>query len=1147
MTKRPSPAALEKRIKALEEELVNLKSTEEALRKSEEKYRTLFDNAADVIAVMDPEGTLLDLNARFEDECGYKREDMIGKNIFECGIMTEPSARNLRSRLKGLLDGEPWEIQEIQCIRKNGEIVPHELNVVPMEKEGLVFTFEAVWWSISDRKRAEEALRRENERFQLLVEASPLAVSIIDKEGRYKYINPKFTKVFGYTLKDIPTGREWFRKAYPDEKKRKEVIANWFQDLKSAKKGEIRARTFPTRCKDGSQKIITFRSVSHDKGDQFVIYEDASERTLAMDMLRESQERYRSVFENTGTAMGIYDEEMTILMANSELEELTGYAKEELEGKLKWTQFVSEEDRERMIGYHQQRTSQEANPPTEYEFRLVDRKGEKKDVFLKIAMLPGTLMRIASMVDITALREAQDALQRSEEKYRSILGSIEEGYFEVDLPGNLTFFNDALCRIAGYTREQLTGMNNREYVPPESAKRMYEVFNRVYQTGIPEKATDYEIIRGDGSHCILALSTSLMRDSSGNPVGFRGVVRDITDRKLAEKALKESEEKYRQLMNHAPAGIYELDFKEQKFVTVNDVMCEYTGYSKEEFLTLSPLDILTEDSKRRFLERMSKAFSGEKVPETVEFEIKGKGGRNFWVLLNARYIYEKGLPKGATVVVYDITERKLAEEALRKSEETYRLLVDNANDGIFIAQDGRIKFPNPKTIEVLGYAAEELAHVQYRDLIHPEDWPLFVDRQKRGPNGKGTTRTYSLRVINKNGEEIWAQINAVPLTWEGRAATLNFVRDITPQKKLEAQLLQAQKMEAIGTIAGGVAHNFRNILAVISMKSQLIQMKYKDYPALEEVAGGIDTYIERGVQLVEGLMQFCRKESAKKLQPVNLSEILHETYQLISKSFDKMIEIHLDLPHSLPVVGDEAALSQVFMNLCTNARDAMPRGGQLRIEGRVEGNRVVVLLTDTGEGMDQKTLEKCFDPFFTTKEPDKGTGLGLSTTYGIVKEHKGEIQVDSDVGQGSCFRLHFPLAPLPEDNAKDASPQIVRGGGQKILIVDDEIDICRLMKELLAEYGYHVAYVTSGKAAVTEYKTWQPDIMLLDRNMPEMDGLSVAEEIMDYDPEAKIVVISGYDENGPLGIEEEKKRLIKGYLSKPINIKELSTLLTRMI
>jgi two-component system cell cycle sensor histidine kinase/response regulator CckA len=870
---------------------------------------------------------------------------------------------------------------------------------------------------------SKEALRTENEKFLLLTEKSPYGVSIIGHDGHYKYLNPKFIEIFGYTLEEIPTGATWFNKAYPDEPAKQEALSTWKADLRTFKGGEFRPRTFEVTCKDGSRKTITFTAVTMETGDQFIIYQDISKRT-----------------------------------------------------------------------------------------------------------------------------EAERAIKESEEKYRTILDSIEEGYFEVDLPGNLTFFNDSLCKMTGYSREELIGLNNRAYTTPETSERMYRVFNQVYRTGLPANASEYDIIRKDGSTCILEMSTSLVRDTKGKPVGFRGIVRDITDRKQAEKALRESEERYRQLLNHAPAGIYEIDYRTQKFVTVNDVMCQYTGYTREEFLALNPFDILTEQSRMRFMERLNKILAGEKVPETVEFTIKGKGGREFWVMLNTRFLYEDGILTGATVVVHDITERKLADEALRKSEERYRLLVDNANDGIFIAQNGTIKFPNPKTLEVLGYTASELERIPYFDLIHPEDRDTFAARQDRRRDGEeDLPGTYTLRIVNKAGEELWTQISAVPINWEGQPATLNFVRDITPQKRLEEQLLQAQKMEAIGTIAGGVAHNFRNILAVISMKSQLVQMKYQDHSPLQEIARGINTYVDRGVQLVEGLMQFCRKEVKRELEPLNLSALLQETYWLISKSFDKIIDIRLDIPESLTIMADSTGLSQVLMNLCTNARDAMPKGGILEIRAREEEGRAVVTVSDTGHGMSKESLEKCFDPFFTTKEPGKGTGLGLSTTYGIIKEHGGHIQVRSKMNEGTTFTFSFPLATHEEQPGEESVNQAIQGTGQKILIVDDEVEICKVMEELLAEFGYQVAAVTNGKAGIAQYKTWQPDVVLLDRNMPEMDGISLAERIIEHDPTAKIVIISGYDEDGPLGINEEGRKLIRGYLTKPVSMTELSSLMAELL
>jgi signal transduction histidine kinase len=217
-------------------------------------------------------------------------------------------------------------------------------------------------------------------------------------------------------------------------------------------------------------------------------------------------------------------------------------------------------------------------------------------------------------------------------------------------------------------------------------------------------------------------------------------------------------------------------------------------------------------------------------------------------------------------------------------------------------------------------------------------------------------------------------------------------------------------MESIGTIASGVAHNFRNTLAGILVNSQVIQTNYKDDAQLLAITARINTSVRRGVHLVEGLMQFARKQIAKEFQRVDFVTVIQETYQLIKESFDRNIAIHIHIPASLPIMGDFTGLNLALMNLCTNARDAMPGGGELRIEAGQEGATAVVTVSDTGEGMDKDTAEKCFDPFFTTKEVGKGTGLGLSTTFGIVKSHDGKIEVASEPNKGSVFRLHFPLA-----------------------------------------------------------------------------------------------------------------------------------------
>jgi len=288
------------------------------------------------------------------------------------------------------------------------------------------------------------------------------------------------------------------------------------------------------------------------------------------------------------------------------------------------------------------------------------------ETIIKCIVFPAIIAPIISYAIVgvaVRLSESEAALRESEEKYRTILDNIEDGYFEVDNEGNFTFFNDALCRLIGYSPTAMAGMNNREYMDEENAKKVFQTFNRVYETGKPSKGFDWEITKVDGSKSQVDASVSLIKDAEGNPVGFRGIARDVTKHKQSAIALQESEAKYRQLVNHAPAGIYEVDFIEGKFANVNDVICEYTGYTRKELLSMNALDILTDDSQKKFLERLDRFLKGQKVPLSAEFKIKAKTGSEFWVMINSKMFYTAdGKPKRAMVVAHDITEQKLAEE-----------------------------------------------------------------------------------------------------------------------------------------------------------------------------------------------------------------------------------------------------------------------------------------------------------------------------------------------------------------------------------------------------------------------------------------------------------------------------------------------------
>jgi two-component system cell cycle sensor histidine kinase/response regulator CckA len=502
-----------------------------------------------------------------------------------------------------------------------------------------------------------------------------------------------------------------------------------------------------------------------------------------------------------------------------------------------------------------------------------------------------------------------------------------------------------------------------------------------------------------------------------------------------------------------------------------------------------------------------------------------------------------------------IVERERVEGALRESERRYRNLFDNVSDFIYTHDlEGRFLTVNRATAQTLGYTSSELIGRPVSDFMLPKYRRAFRQQYLEQIRKRGFFTGVS-RYVSSDGTHHYVEYRNILVQQDGNEPYVSGVgRDITERVqaeievgKLQKQLFQSQKMEAIGTMAGGVAHNFRNILAVVSMNSELIRMKYRNECALQEIADVISNYSKRGEQLIEGLMQFSRRESKKDYQPLNLDEVIRETYELTSISFDKRINLRLTIPEPLTIMGDHSGISQVLMNLCTNAMDAMPEGGELHMEAKKEEGKALVIIADTGQGMDKETQERCFDPFFTTKEVDKGTGLGLSTTYGIVKEHGGDIHVYSELGGGTKFKLYFPLASSDRCIPEESSTKLVRGKGEKVLVVDDEGEMCRVMEQVLKKLGYKAAYVRSGNSAVQKYKSWRPDVVLLDRNMPEMDGVSCSEQIMNYDPDAKILIISGYDEDGPSGIDGEKKRLIKGYLTKPIEMGRLSEELAQVL
>ena len=375
----------------------------------------------------------------------------------------------------------------------------------------------------------------------------------------------------------------------------------------------------------------------------------------------------------------------------------------------------------------------------------------------------------------------------------------------------------------------------------------------------------------------------------------------------------------------------------------------------------------------------------------------------------------------AIVILNNVSEQKRAEKALKKSEERYRLLFENANDAIFIVQDGVVKFPNRRGMELLGLNPEELAKVSFADLIHPEERDMVLERYESSLKGEQLPGMYSFRLLNRSGEELWVELNAVQIKWEGGPAALNFLRDVTEKKRLETHIQLSQRMESISTLAGGIAHDFNNLLMAIQGNASLVLFKKDtddpDYARLKN----IEQYVRDGAELTRQLLDFARGGKYEP-KPTDLNELLKRSAELFGR-IKKGITIDSKYQKGiLAVEVDPGQIDQVLMSLYINAWQAMPEGGTLLLEtenvelgrdfvrssGVSPGNYVKVSITDTGVGMDRETQGRIFDPFFTTKGSRMGVGLGLASAYGIIKNHGGIMDVRSRKGEGSTFNIYLP-------------------------------------------------------------------------------------------------------------------------------------------
>ena len=754
----------------------------------------------------------------------------------------------------------------------------------------------------------------------------------------------------------------------------------------------------------------------------------------------------------------------------------------------------------------------------------------------------------------------EKALMESEQRYRSTIEAMADAIHVVDRNLQIVLANSALKQWNKHfgLEPDVIGRNLTEIYPflPEKVRAEYHQVFDTRRNLVTEEKTKI------GRNEIFLEISKIPIFESGNVIGVITIIRDITDRVQTQKALGESEANYRELVQNANSVI--LRFDTQGNITFLNAFAEsFFGYTREELLGKNVIGTIVPetDSSGKDLATMIRDIGlyPEKFAANENENIRKNGERVWVVWTNIAIRNKDGKLQEILCIGNDITKRKQAERALRESEEKYRLLVENANDAIFIWQDERVVFSNSETKEIGAQLGVDLQQVPFTNFIHPEDMEMVRDRiQKTLRGGKGPT-AYSFRLINEKRKELWVQLNSVVINWEGKPASLVIMRDITPQKKLELQLQQAQKMEAIGTLAGGIAHDFNNLLMTIQGCASLMLYDIEANHPNYEIMKKIEKAVRSGAELTKQLLGYARKGKFR-ITPLNLNQLVAEAAAAIGRT-RKDISIDAELSEDLfAIIADAGQMEQVLLNLYVNAVEAMPDGGKLflrtlnvthenlkdKLYNPKPGGYIQLTVTDTGAGMDKETQNRIFEPFFTTKEMGRGTGLGLASVYGIIKSHGGYIDVESEKGHGTTFTIYLPASDQKIPQADAADDRLSEGSGT-ILLVDDEEMVLDVSAKVLNKLGYTVLEAKNGIEAVETYKENQDrvDLIILDMIMPDMSGGEAYDKMKEINPHVRVLLSSGYSIDGQA--TEILNRGCDGFIQKPFNLKELSAKINKIL
>jgi PAS domain S-box-containing protein len=745
----------------------------------------------------------------------------------------------------------------------------------------------------------------------------------------------------------------------------------------------------------------------------------------------------------------------------------------------------------------------------------------------------------------------------AEMRDKQILEDMEEGYYEVDLNGSFTFVNKIICKIANLPEEEIIGKNYELYTSKSTSKLLHKTFNKVFTTGIPQKI-EYEINLPDRSKKVIENSISLLKDNSGRTIGFCGLASDITRRKRLQQQLRENRERFEALFENANELIITTD--ENGYIKrLNKKIEEFSGYQRNELIGKSILLIAHPDERGRYIDFWQQILAG-KTPR-LELRAVDKGGKSIYLLASGSALKKDGKIVEVQYNAQEISDLKHAQQTIEDLKNLLSSIFESSpNMIICLDHSAKVLMANPIT--------ERIFHKPLSSIIGNPVYSLDSRMEAYAKVIQEVQKEHAPQFLHgetfsDNAKQVF-DVSIYPLMTPTVGGVVFTAVDITEKKHMEIQLIHAQKMETIGELAGGVAHDFNNILTGIT--GNISMLKYtKDERKKQHFIQTLENITERARDLIQQMLIFTKRHEGRP-DHISINKVVQEVLDMATKSIPKNIRIAFDgNGKEYQVFIDHTHLTQVLLNLIVNSKDAIGNNQKGLISISIRpiivdrdsrrqfllgsiGKYVKVDVTDNGCGMGHEILPKIFDPFFTTKQkgPDKGTGLGLSIAYNIIKNAGGAIQVRSEEKKGTTFSVLLPISTCKEQSASmdEHIAQAPSKHAARILIVDDEEMLRDIGKELLGLLGHTAESACNGYECLDILKNDKQgfDLVILDMIMPGLDGYHTLMEMEKNNITTKVVISSGFS------FEHEhhdflSNPLIVAKLNKPFNLHELSRVL----